>query len=65
MQATTTAVNSIRMSNTAKTVAVYKQIANERMNECKQFKFTYASPASDLVGVGAVGRMCPVWRKKI
>ena len=63
MQATTTAVNSTRVSNTAKTVAVCKQIANERMNECKQFKFTYASQASDLVGVGAVGRMCPVWNK--
>ena len=44
MQATTTAVNSMRMSNTAKTVAAYKQIANERMNKCKQFKVYLCLP---------------------
>jgi len=38
LQATTTAVNSIRMLNTANTVAEYRQWTNERMNKFKQFK---------------------------
>jgi len=38
LQATTTAVNSTRMLNTANTVAEYRQWTNERMNKFKQFK---------------------------